>query len=322
MERKTTLLVFSLASILVISGFSANEKAYAALCFQDLDNDGFGTGSSFENGQDVCGVNQSPIPGDCDDGQVDVSPGATEICDGIDNDCDAQIDEDIASTITSCGLGACASTGVLTCANGDLVDSCIAPPGTNEVCDGIDNDCDGTLDEGFIPTPTFCGVGVCAATGVLACTNGAFVNTCTPGAPSAEVCDGIDNDCDLQVDEDIAPTPTSCGLGACADTGVLACTNGAFVNSCTPGNPGFEVCDGIDNDCDGTLDEGAFLCSDGNLCFMGSCEQDGVEPVGGTYVPIDNTALLLAGVSSVSMWMIPVLIAGVGIGVYVVMRRK
>ena len=44
--------------------------------------------------------------------------------------------------------------------------------------------------------------------------------------------------------------------------------------------------------------------------------------VGGTFVPIDQTALLLAGVQSVSMWMIPVVIAGIGIGVFVIKRRK
>ena len=45
-------------------------------------------------------------------------------------------------------------------------------------------------------------------------------------------------------------------------------------------------------------------------------------PIGGTYIPIDQTALLLAGVQSISMWMIPVILAGIGIGVFVVIRRK
>ncbi len=45
-------------------------------------------------------------------------------------------------------------------------------------------------------------------------------------------------------------------------------------------------------------------------------------PVGGTYIPIDQTALLLAGAQSISMWMIPVVIAGIGIGVFVIKRRN
>jgi len=47
-----------------------------------------------------------------------------------------------------------------------------------------------------------------------------------------------------------------------------------------------------------------------------------VQPVGGTFIPIDQSALLLAGVQSISMWMIPVVIAGIGIGVFVIKRRN
>jgi len=46
------------------------------------------------------------------------------------------------------------------------------------------------------------------------------------------------------------------------------------------------------------------------------------QPVGGTFIPIDQSALLLAGVQSISMWMIPVVIAGIGIGVFVIKRRN
>ncbi|MBI4739775.1 thrombospondin type 3 repeat-containing protein, partial [Candidatus Woesearchaeota archaeon] len=72
--------------------------------------------------------------------------------------------------------------------------------------------------------------------------------------PSTEICDGIDNDCDQLVDEDIASTPTTCGVGACASTGEATCINGQIVDSCTPGTPSAEVCDNIDNDCDGLTD--------------------------------------------------------------------
>jgi hypothetical protein len=75
-------------------------------------------------------------------------------------------------------------------------------------------------------TVTICGVGACASSGI--CSGGA--NTCVPGAPAADdaTCDGVDDDCDGQVDEDVASTPTMCGEGACASTGNLSCVTGSL----------------------------------------------------------------------------------------------
>ena len=62
-------------------------------------------------------------------------------------------------------------------------------------------------------------------------------DTCTPGTPGAEVCDGLDNDCDGAVDNE-AEQPTSCGLGECGSTGVIACVGGVpQMDTCVPGSP-------------------------------------------------------------------------------------
>ncbi len=144
---------------------------------RDMDADGYGApGSAF------CSAGAAA---DCNDGNSAIHPGATELCDNLDNDCNGTAD----GFATSCGLGECRSTGV--CDAGG--DSCIPGAPSGEACDNLDNDCDGTVDS----FATSCGIGQCQAVGV--CTGG--VDSCTPGPPSSEVCDGVDNDCNMVVDD-------------------------------------------------------------------------------------------------------------------------
>ena len=143
----------------------------------------------------------------CDYGP-DYEPDET-LCDGLDNDCDDQVDDGFfLGTPCSQDNGECSSSGALICAPDRRSVVCDAPPVglSSELCgDGVDNDCNGVTDEGF-PVGQTCevGVGACRVIGAYACSSEGDRVVCdaTPLTPSDEICDdGLDNDCDTDVDE-------------------------------------------------------------------------------------------------------------------------
>ncbi len=143
-------------------------------------------GQGGESTADDDGDGVSVAEGDCDDGNADVYPGAEEICDGVDNNCDGiqlpdEVDED--------------GDGSLVCAGDCNDDNSDIYPGAPEICDGFDNDCDGVnADNDDLDGDGF---SICAYP----------EGDCNDNEPSAfpggiEVCaDGIDNDCDGGIDD-------------------------------------------------------------------------------------------------------------------------
>ncbi len=237
-----------------------------------IDNDGDGqTDEGVRNACNGCATLPNPVGNACPNGQLGAcrrqgtyvcngaeatrcnAPAGTpsaETCNNVDDDCDGATDESLTRV---CYTGPAGTSGVGLCRSGSQVCSAgsfaacsgqVLPAA--ETCDGQDNDCDGSTDEGVLNACGRC------------------------GAVPEEVCDGQDNDCDGSTDEGVANVCGGCGTlgqppgtpcnngqqGACARSGAFVCTGGNST-ACSAGSvtPSPETCNNVDDDCDGATDE-------------------------------------------------------------------
>ncbi len=250
-----------------------------------------GKGKAGEDGDgDLFGPDE-----DCDDANAAVYPGAPELCDGLDNDCDGNIDEGAVDMRPfywdgdGDGFGkdgdsqtACAAPEGFVEVAGDCDDLDAARfPGNPEICDGLDNNCDLVVDEGVTDTwfRDADGDGHGESTErIEACAPGdGWVQEATdcddtnaarfPGNP--EVCDGLDNDCDFEIDEGVQVLRyrdgDGDGFGDPSNTGMVCEGEAGWspdARDCDDASaavfPGAsEVCNGRDDDCDGVIDTDA-----------------------------------------------------------------
>jgi len=183
-----------------------------------------------------------------------------EVCNGLDDDCDGSVDEGLGTT--TCGAGLCART-VNNCVGG-VVQVCVPGGSGTETCNNLDDNCDGLIDNG-LTQPCYTGaagtngVGVCHG-GTSTCAAGTWGSCAGQVVPTAERCNGLDDDCDGAVDENFPTLGNACsvGVGACARAGTIVCRPDGLASQCsaTAAVPGTESCNNLDDDCDGTVDEG------------------------------------------------------------------
>ncbi len=278
--------------------------------YRDTDGDGFGDRRA--SGADLVMACAPPfgfsrLGTDCNDDNAMINPAAREVCDAmgnVDENCNGTADEGcgcprVGETRACCsrrGVEACTATGM-----GSVWGSCTADVRV-ETCNGVDDDCDGSADEGLTilcypdgdddgwaaagarlepvcPDPARMTYGRCPARFTNNAPTDRTNTDCNDALPlrhptRAELCNGVDDDCDDSTADGAGDriVGTSCaamaGVGRCG-TGSNACVSGAI--QCRTNTAIQELCNGVDDDCDSLTDEGLCVDTATNPTGTGMC---------------------------------------------------
>lgn len=241
---------------------------------------GFDVGDPCTAGVGACAADGQKVCADLATTICNATPGepSSEECNGVDDDCDGKIDENVEGNLLQqpCGIteGVCIA-GLQICAGGGWSECMGEVTGLDhELCNGKDDDCDGTTDEDFtsLGSPCTAGAGICFAEGTVACKPDGTGVACgaVPGPSKNELCNGLDDDCDGGTDEDFQKKgePCTSGKGVCETPGKFVCSDDKTFLACdaVPGPKGTEGCNGLDDDCNGTTDDVAGV---GTSCMTG-----------------------------------------------------
>jgi hypothetical protein len=201
----------------------------ATTFYADLDRDGFGSkvwGTLLGCAGDAPPTGYAATDGDCDENDETVHPGATEVCNMKDDNCNGQIDEGAPPVVMwpdgdgdgyyTYQLGTpkmgCGNLAGYAARGGDCDDrDAEVHPGATEICNLKDDNCDGRIDEGVRP---ICGVGWCARY-----SPSCDPADCVPGPPAQEICNSFDDDCDGRLDNGACPTGMVCSGTRCVASG-------------------------------------------------------------------------------------------------------
>lgn len=243
------------------STFASCREDNSVRCHDDVDNDHDG---AFDCLDSDCQSRPNLPSFTC------VETGFLHCADGIDNDEDGASDcrDSQCSCFERCNDGRDNNQdGFTDC---DDFDYCLTSPVCGEDClDGVDNNFNGRVDcaDPRCDAAEHCEELLCSDAldneldGRVDCQDTDCQDLPLPDA----TCNGIDEDCDDTSDEDFASESTSCGTGVCARQGDSVCIAGVVDDGCEAGLPSPELCDGLDNDCDGAVDDDFPRCFGGDL---------------------------------------------------------